>query len=141
MLRRILCLAISAFLGFVSFSRCTDTKAVIIEGENMLRQTATRALRRHSQQLYNCHARQIHYVLDRASGARQLPLRKPRPPLAQQQSRTLFNSYRRRVQQERQSGNWASLRVPIVAAIVTYIFPSLQLSVYFLISICLYQAV
>ncbi|KAF8458110.1 hypothetical protein BGX38DRAFT_1155818 [Terfezia claveryi] len=84
----------------------------------MLRQRIAGTLRRYSPPYLisaNC---QIHCLLGRQSSVRQLPLQVlcANP---QQQRRNLFNKYRRRVQYERQTGNWRSLRVPVVAAILT----------------------
>lgn len=44
----------------------------------------------------------------------------------QQQRRTFLDLYRRRVQYERETGNWANLRIPVISAIVTLVSFSLS---------------
>ncbi|KAF8426957.1 hypothetical protein EV426DRAFT_427223 [Tirmania nivea] len=84
----------------------------------MLRQPIAGILRRCSPPYLNSANRQIHCLLERQSRMRQLPLLvlRTNPP---QPRRNLFNKYRQRVQYERQTGNWRSLQVPVVAAILT----------------------
>lgn len=45
----------------------------------------------------------------------------------QQQYRTFLDLYRRRVQYERETGNWANLRIPVITAIVTLVSFNLPL--------------